>query len=514
MSAGGRTIIYQGSSEVSSRNPKPHYSLVIIGAGPAGLAAATVAAEYGMDVALLDEQKTPGGQIYRAMESIPDERATLLGSEYLHGRKLVSQFRQGSNRSAGVDYFPGTQVWSLQEAASSNGHEIGLLHNDDAEMITADMVLLANGAMERPLPFPGWTLPGVMNAGAGQIMFKAHGIVPDDGVVLAGSGPLLLLLAWQYKHAGVKIRAILDLTPMHNHLRALPYLPRALLARHYLIKGLSYKSELKQAGISTLHNVSDLRANSKSQSGKQGESQLDSVLQSVSFKHKGKQHTIETDLLLTHFGVIPQIQLSQAAGCLHLWDKSQQCWRPELDAWGNSSIDGILIAGDGGGIGGARTAEHAGRLSAMQILYKLGRIEKQERNRLAQNDKKWMAAELHIRPFLEAFFHLPAKLLRQPADDTVVCRCEEVTAGEIRAAVVAGHGDSNQVKFLTRCGMGPCQGRQCAEAVAHIVAAETGSDKPEGGLYRIRPPVTPLTLGQLAGLHTQASSASLDEAEQ
>jgi NADPH-dependent 2,4-dienoyl-CoA reductase/sulfur reductase-like enzyme len=484
-----------------SRRPKQHYSLVIIGAGPAGLSAATVAAEHGLDVALFDEQKMPGGQIYRAMESIPAKRASLLGDEYQHGKKLVSQFRDASIKNASVDYFPETQVWSLQAGLSNHKHEIGLLHNDNAELITADQVLLANGAMERPLPFPGWTLPGVMNAGAGQILFKAHGIVPADGVVLAGSGPLLLLLAWQYLHAGVKIRAILDLTPMHNHLRALPYLPRALLAGHYLVKGLAYKRELKQAGISTLHNVSNLHAHDDLQGSEQ--------LESISFKHKGKQHTIKTDLLLTHFGVIPQSQLSQAAGCKHYWDNSQQCWRPKLDVWGNSSIDGILIAGDGGGIGGARTAEHAGRLAAIQTLYKLGRIGKDERKRLAKDYKKWMAEELHIRPFLQAFFHIPAKLLREPADNTVVCRCEEITAGEIRQAVTDGHGDSNQVKFFTRCGMGPCQGRQCAEAVANIVADACGNNKPEG-LYRARPPVTPLTLGQLAELHTQPHSETFD----
>ncbi len=460
---------------------KQHYSLVIIGAGPAGLSAAVVAAEHGLDVALLDEQGTPGGQIYRAMESIPDERAELLGTEYQHGRKLVSALRGSS-----VDYFPDTQVWSL-----SCKREIGLLRDNTPCMITADQVLLASGAVERPLPFPGWTLPGVMNAGAGQILFKAHGIVPADGVVLSGSGPLLLLLAWQYLHAGVKIKAVLDLTPMHNHLRALPHLPRALLAGHYLIKGMLYKKDLKQAGISTLHNVSDLHANGKQQ------------LESVSFQHKGQQHTIENDLLLTHFGVTPHIHLSQSAGCRHSWDKSQQCWRPQLDNWGNSSINGILIAGDGAGIGGARTAEHAGRLAALQVLYALGRIQKNERKRLARNDKKWMREEQHIRPFLEAFFHIPGKLLSVPDDSTMVCRCEEVTAGEIRKAVADGHGDSNQVKFLTRCGMGPCQGRQCAEAVAHIVTTASGKSMTQSGLYRGRPPVTPLTLGQLASLYPE-----------
>jgi len=461
---------------------KSHYSLVIIGAGPAGLSAAVLAAEHGIDVALLDENIAPGGQIYRAMESIPDKRAELLGSEYQHGKQLVSAFRDST-----VDYFPDTQVWSL-----NHKREIGLLHNGLAALITADQVLLANGAMERALPFPGWTLPGVMNAGAGQILFKEHGIVPNDGLVLAGSGPLLLLLAWQYLHAGVKMKAVLDLTPMSNHLRSLPHLPRALLAGHYLLKGLAYKKDLKQAGISTLHNVSELRANGKQH------------LESISFQHKGRQQIIDAELLLSHFGIVPQIHLSQAAGCKHIWHKSQQCWRPQLDDWGNSSIPGILIAGDGASIGGARTAEHAGRLAALQVVYSLGKISRVKRDQQARPDRKWMREELHIRPFLDAFFHIPKKLLRVPQNNTVVCRCEEVTAGDIRKAVEQGHGDSNQVKFITRCGMGPCQGRLCAEAVAHIVADAANETMPDGGLYRGRPPVSPLTLGQLASLDSEA----------
>ena len=457
---------------------KNHYSLVIIGAGPAGLAAAVVAAEHGLDVALLDEQAAPGGQIYRAMESIPAERAELLGAEYQRGRELVSAFRAST-----VDYFPNTQVWSL-----NHKREIGLLRDNTPAMISAGQVLLASGAMERPLPFPGWTLPGVMNAGAGQILFKAHGIVPADGVVLAGSGPLLLLLAWQYHHAGVKIKAVLDLTPMRNHLRALPHLPRALLAGHYLMKGMAYKKDLKQAGVSTLHNVGALQAKGKQQ------------LESMSFNHKGRQQTIETDLLLVHFGIIPHTHLARVAGCQHSWDSSQQCWSLQRDDWGNSSIRGILIAGDGAGIGGARTAEHAGRLAALQVCHALGRVEQNERDHLAHKHRKLMREEQHIRPFLQAFFHIPSKLLSVPDDDTIVCRCEEVTAGEIRLAVADGHSDSNQVKFLTRCGMGPCQGRQCADAVAHIVAAAGGQSIDQGGHYRGRPPVTPLTLGQLASL--------------
>ncbi len=458
-----------------------HYQLAIIGGGPAGLAAAATAAEKNISCALFDEQPAPGGQIYRSVESVPEGRLKQLGDEYARGKKLVDTFRRSK-----AEYFPETQVWSL-----NSQREIGILHNHDAKIVTADQVLVASGALERPVPFPGWTLPGVMHAGAGQILFKSAGIVPSDGVVLAGSGPLLLLLAWQYLHAGVDVKGVLDMTPIINHVLALPMLPRALLARHYLTKGLAYKADLKRAGIRTVYGVSHLRAEGQEN------------LQSITFKHLGRKQTIETDLLLTHFGVIPQIWLTQAAGCEHQWDPSQQCWRPMHDEWGETSIEGLLVAGDGAGINGARSAEHAGRLAAFQILYSLGVLSSQERDQMANEDRKWMRDERHIRPFLEAFFQIPKNLLATPDDETIVCRCEEITAGQIRDAAVKGHEDSNQVKFLARCGMGPCQGRQCANTVAHITASATNEPVQQMGLYRGRPPVTPLTLGQLASLYQE-----------
>jgi NADPH-dependent 2,4-dienoyl-CoA reductase/sulfur reductase-like enzyme len=458
-----------------------HYPFAIVGAGPAGLAAAEVAARQGIDVAVFDEQSEPGGQIYRAVESVSESRASLLGPEYLRGKRLVQEFR-----ASGARYFPGTQVWSL-----SDRKELGLLWEGRARVVTADQVLIATGAMERPVPFPGWTLPGVMNAGAGQILLKAHGIVPEDGVVLAGSGPLMLLLAWQYLHAGVAVRALLDVTPMGNHLRALPRLPRALLAGHYLTQGLRYKRDLKRAGIDTLHNISRLRACG------------DGRLSFVRFVRGGREQELETGALLVHFGVIPSVQLTRVAGCEHDWDGSQLCWRPRSDLWGRTSIDGILVAGDSAGIGGARAAQHAGRLGAFQALHAIGRLSVAERDSLSRGDRRWMRSDLHVRPFLEAFFRISDAMLQVPDDDTVVCRCEEVTAGNVRAAIASGHDDSNQVKFLTRCGMGPCQGRQCADAVTHIIAAETGRPVREVGRYRERPPVGPLSLGQLAELYPE-----------
>lgn len=460
-----------------------HYQLLIIGAGPAGLAAATIAAAEGISCAVLDEQSTPGGQIYRAIESVPEQRAQKLGSEYLRGKKIAAEFRASK-----AEYFPNTKVWSLNREL-----EVGILQDEVASIITADQIIVASGAMERPVPFPGWTLPGVMQAGAGQILFKSAGIVPDNGVVLAGSGPLLLLLAWQYLHAGVEVKALLDVTPLGNHLKALPRFPRALLAHHYLTKGVGYQIELKRAGIPMLFGVSDLHADGNEK------------LQRVRFQHAGKEKTIESELLLTHFGVIPHIWLTQSAGCQHQWDESQQCWRPQHDEWGNTDIKGILVAGDGAGINGARSAEHAGRLAGLEAVFALGGMSQEERDSRAVKDRQWVKGERHIRPFLEAYFQIPKQLLATTDQETIVCRCEEITAGEIRQAVRDGHDNSNQVKFFTRCGMGPCQGRQCSNAVAHIVADESGEPVEKMGHFRGRSPVTPLTLGQLAPLAQEDS---------
>ncbi len=460
---------------------KNHYQLLIIGAGPAGLAAATTASAYGISCALLDEQPTLGGQIYRAIESVPEARAEKLGSEYQRGKTLAADFRASE-----AEYYPDTRVWSLNDQ-----REVGVLHNEQTKIITADQILVASGAMERPVPFPGWTLPGVMQAGAGQILYKSAGVVPSNGVVLAGSGPLLLLLAWQYLNVGVDIKAILDVTPLSNHLFALPKLPKALLAHHYLTKGLAYQKDLRKAGITTKIGVSDLKADGED------------ILQSVSYRHLGRKQTIETDLLLTHFGVIPHIWLTQSAGCAHQWDNSQQCWRPDHDVWGNTSIEGIMVAGDGAGINGARSAEHAGRLAGLQALYALGALNKQQRDEQSVNDRKWMEDDRHIRPFLEAYFALPKTMLATTDNDTIICRCEEITAGQIRDAVNQGHEGSNDVKYLTRCGMGACQGRQCANAVSHIIADAGGQAISEQSHYRGRPPVAPLTLAQMASLKVE-----------
>jgi NADPH-dependent 2,4-dienoyl-CoA reductase/sulfur reductase-like enzyme len=454
--------------------------LVIIGAGAAGMAAASTAAGLGVDTLVLDEQPAPGGQIYRGIDRAGPARFALLGRDYQSGTEQVETFL-----ASGADYQPDTAVWSL-----SPGRELGLLHRGRARQITARRVLIAGGAMERPLPFPGWTLPGVMNAGGAQILLKSSGLVPADGVVIAGTGPLLILLAWQYMRAGVAVQAVLELSPRRNLWRAGLRLPAALRAGHYLTRGLNYLLALRRAGIRVSYGIADLRATGTDR------------LAAVTFRQGRRERTLETATLLVHFGLVPTIQLTESAGCRHAWDDGQQCWRPRVDAWGNSSVDGIAIIGDGATIGGAVAAVHAGRLAGLEAACAAGRIDTAARDRLAADDRKWLRDDLRIRPFLERLHRLPDSLLTGIADDTLVCRCEEITAGEVRAAVRTGHRDPNQVKFITRCGMGPCQGRQCAQSVANLVAAACSRPVHAVAPFRVRPPLRPISIDELSALET------------
>src|SRR5690606_21898579 len=171
--------------------------------------------------------------------------------------------------------------------------------------------------------------------------------------------------------------------------------------------------------------------------------------------------------------------------------------RPRVDGWGRSSVAGVFIAGDAAGIEGARAAEHAGRIAALAILHELGRIDDAARDREFRMEDRARRAHLAVRPFLDLLYR-PREEILVPAGPVVVCRCEEVTAAEVRQAVAEGCPGPNQVKAFLRAGMGPCQCRMCGPTIAALVARTRGIAMQEAGHYRVRPPLRPVTLAQLA----------------
>ena len=450
--------------------------IAIIGAGPAGMAAAVEASGLGLSVVVLDQQPDPGGQIYRDLEKQGKSQEAVFGSEYFQGRPLIDTFRQSK-----LDYAPDTQVWEV-----TKNKNIHYLVDGAVERLKAEQIIIAGGALERPFPFFGWNLPGVMTAGAAQILLKSASMGAENSV-FAGSGPLLYLIVWQYLQAGLPVTAVLETTPFTNYLRAAPHLAAGLSVPSYLIRGLKLMVALRRAGVPWISSVKDLRADG------------DDKIESVSYNKGGNWQTIETEHLFTHQGVVPDTNLSVSIGCHHSWNTDQACWQVERNSWGETSIEGISVAGDGGGIGGATAAQLQGKLAALSAAQKLGTISASERNSRSKDSLHELSRERRIRKFLDILYRPCDRFRRLPEDKIIVCRCEEITAGDIRAMVRLGCQGPNQLKAFTRAGMGPCQGRQCGLTVSEIIAQEQGTDVGDVGYMRTRSPIKPLTLGALSG---------------
>lgn len=459
------------------------YDLAIIGAGPAGMSAATEASAAGATVVLFDENPGAGGQIYRGIENNTRVRRPFLGNDYWRGKDLLSAFL-----ASNATYVSNAFVWSVdhRDDENSNRVEMRVSVGGKSGIIAARRVIFATGAMERPMPLNGWTLPGVMSIGAAQIALKASGLLPCGRVVLAGTGPLLYMFAAQLLRAGGKVAALLDTTPHENYANAAPNL-LSFLGSPYAIKGLSLLLKVRKS-VPVYSGVTDIAV--------EGEGQA----QAVRFTAKGNTHRLAADSVFLHQGVIPNNSLANASGCALVWNDDQRCFEPQVDGNGRSSVATIYIAGDSSGIGGALVAEQSGRIAALSACQDIDPTQAPALTKKIKKAHAQMQRFQRGRAFIDALY-LPAQTFRAPSDrDTIICRCEEVNAGIIRDAAASNIAGPNQLKTMFRCGMGPCQGRLCSSTVTEILA-EVQNRAPEAvGFYRLRAPIKPVALNEIAAL--------------
>ena len=449
---------------MTQSSDRPH--LAIIGAGPAGLGAAIAAREADLRVTVIDDQVEPGGQIWRGASRAPLSHAQRLGSEYMLGRERVQQFM-----SCGADYMPQHTLWHFEfdgekpvlQCAGPNG----------ARTIRPDIVLIATGALERPVPVPGWTLPGVMTAGGLQILLKSAQLTADRAV-LAGAGPLLWLLASQMVAVGTPPLAVVETSPVSNYLGAALRLPYALKNPGLIFKGLGLIAKVRRAGVPLYFSASNLRIDG------------DARVRALTFDNwAGRRRLVEAETVGLHGGVIPNQQLSRLLRLTHDWNEAQHAFVPRRKK--DLSVgDRVYLAGDGSRIGGAEVAWLEGQLIGNAIA---GRDVSKFRQAIKREDAP--------RAFVDRLYKLPPSL-RQPSDETVICRCEGITAGRIRQAARDGATGPNQVKFTIRAGMGPCQGRVCGAAISEIIAMTRNKNMSEAGYFRIRPPLKPVPMSVIA----------------
>jgi NADPH-dependent 2,4-dienoyl-CoA reductase/sulfur reductase-like enzyme len=447
--------------------------VVVIGAGPAGLRAAEALVRGGVRPTLIDEAERPGGQIYRQPPAGAARSPQALYG--LEARKAVALHAVLGRLGDAIDYRPRTLVWNV------SARRLDALGPKGPDARDFDRLVIASGAMDRVLPFPGWTLPGVFTLGGAQIALKAQGVSIGRRVALVGAGPLLPLVAYQYAKAGAEITAVLDVTPFPAKLKNAPGL---LAEPGTLAKGLWYTLRNAAAGLTIRSNVRAI--------GVEGTDRVRGLRWRDA---AGAEHRVACNAVGASFGLRSETQLADLAGCAFAFDAVTRQWLPKRDAAGRSSTAGVYLAGDGAGIGGADAAELQGERAALAVLEDLGmRIDQA---RVAMLERK-LARQARFRSALESAYPYPAHLLGSIADDEIICRCEGITAGTLRAAArERGAHEMNRLKAFTRVGMGRCQGRVCGHAAAEILSRTLGKDVASVGRLRGNPPVKPISVGGL-----------------
>lgn len=456
------------------------WDVVIVGAGPAGMSAAIETTKHGLSTLVLDRQIEPGGQIFRSVASSPLIHE--LGGDYAAGRPLAQRFL-----ACGAQFEAGANVWDIspdQVYFSQNGRSQG---------VRCRQVLLASGAMERPVPLPGWTLPGVMGSGASDVLLKSASLLPQGPVVLCGNGPLILQAAVHLHHYKVPVRAVLFTGRLRNALLAMRHMAGAFARPAYFLHGMSMAAQtfLKHKCIFGAH---DIRMEQDSPGGLK-----------ISYTGRGGRKTLAAATVLLHEGVISESRITRLARCRHQWNERQRYWHVSADMWGQTSVPAIRTAGDVAGVRGAVAAQAEGSLVGLDICRELGRLTTVQRDAEATSCRRVLWRCRALQPFLDQYF-APLPSMLQPADEAVVCRCEELTAGQLRKIVQQGCYTPDGLKAQARPGMGTCQGRMCGSAVVEMIAQTQGLPLESLPLYTAQPPLFPLRIGELVAMRSSADS--------
>jgi hydrogen cyanide synthase HcnB len=462
------------------------WPLIVVGGGPAGVAAATEAARAGLRCLLVDEAPALGGQIYRQPPRHFSVRAARdLGRDHRRGSRLLGEFAKVAHR---VEVRSDTSVLNIVggPAVVCASPEAG------ATQVAAERLILATGAYDRPVPFPGWTLPGVLTAGGAQTLLKTMRIQPGKRALVAGTGPLLLVVAHQLHHAGVRVTAVLEAG------RSAFTASTALRARRQwglLGDGSRYRLGLARAGIPIRYNHTVFEAH--------GDIELRSVtygpVAASDWKPiRAQRCNVDVDLLVAGFGFVPSTELCELAGCRTEYVHQLGGWAPVRDGTMQTTVAGIFAVGDGAGVAGALAAVDEGRVAGITVAEQAGTITPAEARRRRRAPLRRLHALAGVREALDEISSIRPGLCDLAAGSTVMCRCEEVTRAEVRAALDEGARDLQAVKLLTRLGMGACQGRNCAPSTAALLSVATGRPVQCAGRINPRPPVKPVTLGTLA----------------
>ena len=459
--------------------------LLVVGAGPAGLAAARTAALCGVRVTVIDERAAPGGQYFKQVaKSHNVVAAERLDAQVRAGRDLIAEVVR-----LGVTVLREATLWG-----AFGPKELAVAIVDVQHVFAPDRLLVAPGVYERGVPVPGWTLPGYMTTGAAQTLLRAYRVLPGRRVLVAGNGPLNLQLAAELVAAGVDVAAVVDAAAAPR-MRDMALLLRAATSAPGLIcDGLRYRARLRRAGVPLIHSSAVIAAHGEARVDACTVARIDAAGRPIA----GTSRRYAVDTVCVGYGFLPSNEIPRALGCRHAVHDGRGTLSTLVDGDGLSSVAGTYVIGDVVALAGAHAARCQGTITGYAVARSLGQPLPASMAREQRDARRALSRHLAFQRALWHLFAAPALDLQFATTETIVCRCEGVTRADIDHALASGATTSGAVKRRTRAGMGRCQGRYCAPLVTAMLPAAADSPRDELSGLAPRAPVKPIRIGDLA----------------
>lgn len=451
------------------------FDAIVVGAGPAGMAAALALSRAGVQPAIIDSQQEPGGQVYRGIISNSGKPlGTLLGKDYLEGADLARELLAGP-----IERYFGYRVWNANDKA------VDLAGPSGVRALSYKKLIICTGAYERSFPVPGWNLLGAATAGSVQSMLKMSGKVPSGDVWFVGSGPLVLLVATQLLSAGVRIAGIVEPEGALDRTAMVRNFGDVIGSLDAVSEGLSWQRRLRRHGVTFHRKATSIRLNGSER------------VESISFVCGGKAHCYPAGTVLLHGGIQSEQRIARLLNLQLDWNEKTCSWTVQRDRWGATAHGSIYVAGDGAEIEGRNCAAARGALAGIAVAASLGAISRHDAEKRSAPLWFRLSRARRLAKLLDGLFP-PLETYLELQSDATVCRCEGVSVDRVRSAIGGSARSIAAVKYLTRCGMGECQGRLCESSLGKMLRERIPDLSNEERLLSVRAPLFPVRAGLLS----------------